>query len=101
MPVRAEARSESKSSPRTPDVAQPPATSQEDVVTLPEIAPVPVSGPSPVTSRGVPWTLVVVLLVVAARGAYWFSRHRTPGVAATQPQALPKPLPPALPSATD
>jgi eukaryotic-like serine/threonine-protein kinase len=99
MPVRAEARSDPKSSPRTPDVALPPATSQEDVVTLPEIAPVPVSGP--VASRGVPWPLVVVLLVAVAGGAYWFSRHRTPGVAATQPQALPKPLPPALPSATD
>jgi serine/threonine-protein kinase len=89
MPVRAEAR---------PPVALPPVTSQEDVVTLPEI-PAPVST---APSGGVPWPLVLLLLVVAAGGAYWFSRHRAPSTAdPVQVQAPPNPLPPPLPTATE
>jgi eukaryotic-like serine/threonine-protein kinase len=94
MPVRAEAR---------PAVALPPATAAEDVVTLPEMtpAPAPISAPQQVGGRGVPWPLVLVLLVAVAGGAYWFSRHRTPNGPPSAAQAQPKPLPPALPSAAE
>jgi serine/threonine-protein kinase len=90
MPVRAEPR---------PQVALPPATSQDEVVTLPEIG-APASTPTP--SGGVPWPLVLLLLVVAAGGAYWFSRHRPSSDASpVQAQAAPNPLPPPLPSAVE
>jgi eukaryotic-like serine/threonine-protein kinase len=94
MPVRAEAR---------PPVEVPAATAPADVVTLPEItpAPAPVSVPQSVGGRGVPWPLVLVLLVVVAGGAYWFSRHRTPSGLPSETQAQPKPLPPPLPSAIE
>ncbi len=96
MPVRAEARAA---------VALPPATSQEDVVTLPEIGQpaAPVSAPVPLTvgERGVPWPLVLLLLVVVAGGAYWFSRHRPLGASPGATQAQPRPLPPPLASAAD
>lgn len=92
MPVRAE--------PRPPVVALPPPTSPEDVVTLPEIAPIPVSSPVP-SGGGVPWPLVLLLLVAVAGGAYWFSRQREPSVPLSVAQAEPKPLPPPLPSAAE
>jgi serine/threonine-protein kinase len=96
MPVRAEAR---------PEVALPPSTSQEDVVTLPEITPLssPVSAQAPQSTGGggVPWPLVLVLLVLVAGGAYWFSRHRAPSTAAATTEAQPKPLPPPLASAAE
>jgi serine/threonine-protein kinase len=91
MPVRAEPR---------PTLESP--TANEDVVTLPELTPAPpppVSAPMP--SRGVPWPLVLLLLLVVAGGAYWFSHHRSPSAQPTQAQALPKPLPPPLPSAAE
>jgi eukaryotic-like serine/threonine-protein kinase len=93
MPVRAEAR---------PNVALPPTTSQEDVVTLPEIA-APASAPVPLSTagRGVPWPLVLVLLVLVAGGAVWLSRHRVPAGAASAGPAQPKPLPPPLASAAE
>ena len=92
MPVRAE--------PRV-NVDLPPVTAQEDVVTLPEIAPLPPPVSSPGGSRGVPWPLVLLLLLVVAGGAYWFSRHRSSGAAPSATLALPKPLPPPLPSAAE
>ena len=97
MPVRAEGR---------PEVAVAPATSQEDVVTLPEIAPLssPVSASVPLSTSGgggVPWPLVLVLLVAVAGGAYWFSRHRAPSAVASASEAQPKPLPPPLASAAE
>jgi hypothetical protein len=88
-------------------IALPPATAQEDVVTLPEVAApsAPVSAPVlPPQSRGgqgVPWPLVLLLLVLVAGGAYWFSRHRAPGSTASAPQAEPRPLPPPLLSAAE
>jgi eukaryotic-like serine/threonine-protein kinase len=93
MPVRAEPRS---------NVELPPATAKEDVVTQPEMTPAPpapVSAPLP--ARGVPWPLVLLLLLLVAGGAYWFSRHRSPGTHSAQAQALPRPLPPPLPSAAE
>jgi hypothetical protein len=91
MPVRAEARV---------SVDLPPGTSARDVVTLPEIAAGPPSS-SAAGGRGVPWPLVVLLLVAVAGGAYGFSRERSPSVLPAQAQALPKPLPPPLPSAAE
>jgi serine/threonine-protein kinase len=92
MPVRAEAKPQ-----------LPPIRSQEDVITLsdqaPPSAPLPLSQPLP--GRGVPWPLVLLLLVAVAGGAYWFSRHRTPTGAAAVVQAEPKPLPPPLASAAE
>jgi eukaryotic-like serine/threonine-protein kinase len=92
MPVRAEAR---------PNVALPPATSQEDVVTLPEIAPASAPVPLSTAGRGVPWPLVLVLLVLVAGGAFWFSRHRAPSASLGTTEAQPKPLPPPLASAAE
>jgi hypothetical protein len=101
MPVRAE--------PRAPLVALSPPTAKEDVVTLPEVtphsspnsAPLAADAPVLVVDRGVPWPLVLLLLVVVAGGAYWFSRHRVPGAPESTAVAQPKPLPPPLPSAAE
>ena len=88
-------------------IALPPATAQEDVVTLPEVAapsaPVsaPVLPPQSLGGQGVPWPLVLLLLVLVAGGAYWFSRHRAPGSTASATQAEPRPLPPPLVSAAE
>lgn len=92
MPVRAEAKPQ-----------LPPMRSQEDVITLTDQAPpsAPLSLPMTATGRGVPWPLVLLLLVAVAGGAYWFSRHRTPAGSATAPQAEPRPLPPPLASAAE
>ncbi|HEX2870687.1 MAG TPA: serine/threonine-protein kinase [Polyangiaceae bacterium] len=90
MPVRAEAKPQ-----------LPPMRSQEDVITLTDQAPPSAQLPQPVGGRGVPWPLVLLLLVAVAGGAFWFSRHRTPGTSATAPQAEPKPLPPPLASAAE
>jgi serine/threonine-protein kinase len=92
MPVRAEA---------LPSVALPPAAAAEDVVTLPEIAPIPLSSPTPAGGGGVPWPLVLFLLVAVAGGAYYFSRHRQTIAAPAVTQVQPKPLPPPLPSAAE
>jgi eukaryotic-like serine/threonine-protein kinase len=90
MPVRAE-----------PPPLVVPVTVTEQVATLPEIAPVPVSSPAPASSAGVPWPLVLLLLVAVAGGAYWFSRPRQPSASPSVPRAEPKPLPPPLPSAAE
>ncbi len=92
MPVRAEARAA---------VALPPATAQEDVVTLPEMGPASAPAPLSVGERGVPWPLVLLLLVLVAGGAYWFSRHRPLSALPGATQAQPRPLPPPLASAAD
>ena len=92
MPVRAEA---------LPSVELPPVVAAEDVVTLPEIAPVPVSSPTPAGGGGVPWPLVLFLLIAVAGGAYYFSRHRPVSTVPAVTQAEPKPLPPPLPSAAE
>jgi serine/threonine-protein kinase len=92
MPVRAEP---------LPSVALPPVTAAEDVVTLPEIAPIPLSSPTPAGGGGVPWPLVLFLLVAVAGGAYYFSRHRQASTAPAVAHAEPKPLPPPLPSAAE
>ncbi len=98
MPVRAEARS----------AAPAPVTAKEDVATLPEIVSspgsAPVSAPLPplpmtATGRGVPWPLVLLLLIAVAGGAYWFSQHRAPPAALSASKVEPKPLPPPLPPA--
>jgi eukaryotic-like serine/threonine-protein kinase len=94
MPVRAEAR------PQTPA----PGTAQEEVVVPPsELVSAPVSAPPPVSvgGRGVPWPLVLLLLVAVAGGAYWFSRHRSPQSEPAATKAEPKPLPPPLASAVE
>ncbi|HXK18168.1 MAG TPA: serine/threonine-protein kinase, partial [Polyangiaceae bacterium] len=99
LPVRAEARA------GTPPVALPPPTAQADVVTLPEIGAgsSPVSAPAPLSvgERGVPWPLVLLLLIAVAGGMFWILRHRAPGATSSATQAQPKPLPPPLPSAID
>ncbi len=92
MPVRAEARA---------GVALPPPTAQEDVVTLPEIAPASAPAPGSVAGRGVPWPLVLLLLVLVAVGAFWFSRHRPQAASPSATQAPPRPLPPPLASAAE
>jgi serine/threonine-protein kinase len=101
MPVRAEPRSE-------PTAAVDPAPrSQEDVSTLPDIGSGPISGgpvsatPASVAKAGVPWPLVLVLLVTVAGGVFWFSQHRSPERPTLASQAQPKPLPPPLPSAPE
>lgn len=88
MPVRAEA---------LPQVTLPKPTAAEDVVTLPEIA----AAPAPTGGGGVPWPLVLFLLVAVAGGAYYFSHNGQQTAAPVVTQAEPKPLPPALPSAVD
>lgn len=94
MPVRAEAHA-----------ALPAPPAKEDVITLPEVAPAssPAAADPPVlvVGGGVPWPLVVLLLVAVAGGAYWFSRHRAPGIAQATVEAQPKPLPPPLQSAAE
>jgi eukaryotic-like serine/threonine-protein kinase len=99
LPVRAEAR------PATPPVALPPPTAQADVITLPEIglASSPVSAPAPLSvgERGVPWPLVLLLLVAVAGGMFWILRHRAPGTTPSAHQAQPRPLPPPLASAAE
>jgi serine/threonine protein kinase len=95
MPVRAEARQQTPA----------PGTAQENVATLPEIVSAPTSlSPSPQVSQGgggVPWPLVLLLLVAVAGGAYWFSQHRAPKDAPGTAKAEPKPLPPPLASAVE
>jgi serine/threonine protein kinase len=94
MPVRAE--------PRSSPQHAPPVTSQEHVVTLPEIAPIALSAPRSSGGGGVPWPLVLLLLVAVAGGAYWFSRHRAPNVLTPIVKMVePKPTPPPLPSAAE
>jgi eukaryotic-like serine/threonine-protein kinase len=91
MPVRAE-----------PAVTSSPKASPEDVVALPEI--VPPSAPTPVSvpgGGGVPWPLVLLLLLGVAGGMFWVLRHRTPPLAPEVAPAEPKPLPPPLPSAAE
>jgi eukaryotic-like serine/threonine-protein kinase len=92
MPVRAEPR---------PVVALPAPSAAEELVTLPEIAPILLSSPKPVGAGGVPWPLVLLLLIAVAGGAYWFSHHRPQSPLPIVTQAEPKPLPPPLPSATE
>jgi serine/threonine-protein kinase len=91
MPVRAETRA----------AASQPTPVQEDVVTTPEIAAASAPTPLSVGERGVPWPLVLLLLVAVAGGAYWFSRHRPQGALPGATQAQPRPLPPPLASAAD
>jgi serine/threonine protein kinase len=95
MPVRAEAR----------PAPLPPVTAQEDVVTMPEIAPPSApgaaSGPVSVGGGGVPWPLVLLLLIAVAGGMFWILRHRAPGTIPSTTQMQPKPLPPPLTSAAE
>ena len=95
MPVRAEARA----------AVVVPTTAQEDVVTLPEIAPPSApgaaSGPVSTGGGGVPWPLVLLLLIGVAGGMFWLLRHRAPGIIPSATQAQPKPLPPPLASAAE
>jgi len=91
MPVRAESRPE----------AAPPPSPQEEIVTLPEIAPLSSVTPPSTSGSGVPWPLVLVLLVLVAGGAYLFSRHRAPGESVATAEAEPRPLPPPLVSAAE
>jgi serine/threonine-protein kinase len=90
MPVRAEAAPSS------------PAASQREVFLSPEPEAIAVAPPSSVKgSGGVPFPLVLLLLLGVAGGMFWMLRHRAPTVVTRVLQAEPKPLPPALPSATE
>jgi serine/threonine-protein kinase len=77
-------------------VAAPPEPVRELVETLPDSAPV--SAPPSVRSHGVPWPLVVLLLIGVAGGMFWLLRHRVPGPVPSVNRAEPRPLPPPLPS---
>jgi serine/threonine protein kinase len=98
LPVRAERQA-------PPPVALPPPAAQEDVITLPEIGAgtPPVSAPVPLSvgERGVPWPLVLLLLIAVAGGMFWILRHHGPGATPSAHQAQPKPLPPPLQSAAE
>jgi serine/threonine-protein kinase len=86
MPVRAPVRS---SSPSIPSL-------QDELITQPRNErPEP---PVLVVDRGVPWPLVMVLLVVVGAGVFWFSRHRGSGAATSVTHAAPNPAPPPLAS---
>jgi len=63
--------------------------------------PLPLPPPPPVTSRGVPWPLVVLLLIGVAGGMFWLLRHRMPLPVPMVSRVEPRPLPPPLPSAAE
>jgi len=99
MPVRAEPHSTPTLEIPTDGLAPNPSEAQPS---SPLAAPVPPPPSAPrVVERGVPWPLVLVLLVGAAGGAYWASRHRGTAQIVSPKAAEPKPLPPALPSAAE
>jgi eukaryotic-like serine/threonine-protein kinase len=89
-------------------ISLPQIAAQEEVTAAPDLAApsAPTSAPAlpPPQSRGgqgVPWPLVLLLLVLVAGGAYWFSRDPKPGAVAGATQAEPRPLPPPLVSAVE
>ena len=90
-------------------VSVPQIEAQAEVVTVAEVAapsaPAPASAPvlppPSMGGQGVPWPLVLLLLVLVAGGAYWFSRDRKPGALVEATQAEPRPLPPPLVSAAE
>jgi eukaryotic-like serine/threonine-protein kinase len=94
VPVRAEtAPPSSRVDPRQ-DVALGASPEAE-----PYAAPPP---PSSVRgSGGVPFPLVLLLLLGVAGGMFWVLRHRAPTIITRVTQAEPNPLPPPLPSAAE
>jgi hypothetical protein len=54
-----------------------------------------------VASRGVPWPLVILLLIGVAGGMFWLLRHRMPLPAPMVSRVEPRPLPPPLPSVAE
>ena len=97
MPVRAEPLP----TPAAAIASSSPASAVADALALPETAPIPLSSPRVSKPSGVPWPLVLLLLVAVAGGAFWFSRHRPQAREAPVAQAKPLPLPPPLPSAAE
>jgi serine/threonine-protein kinase len=79
-------------------VPLPPAAKK--VVTLPEIEPtLPAPAGARPLGRGVPWPLVLLMLLAVVSGACWFSQHRAPSLARpSTPQVQAKPSPPPLPA---
>jgi len=90
-PVHAEA---------APIALTPIAAPREIAETLPDNAPISVE-PPPISaaSRGVPWPLVMLLLLAVAGGMFWLLRHRVPSAAPAVTRSEPRPLPAPLPSA--
>jgi hypothetical protein len=66
----------------------------------PESVPLPAPLPA-VASRGVPWPLVILLLIGVAGGMFWLLRHRVPIAVPSAIRSEPRPLPPPLPSVTE
>jgi hypothetical protein len=54
-----------------------------------------------VASHGVPWPLVILLLIGVAGGMFWLLRHRMPLPVPSVARVEPRPLPPPLPSAAE
>jgi serine/threonine protein kinase len=80
----------------------PSAAPPEVEPTPPEPAPESprAAVPPPPTTHGVPWPLVVLLLIGVAGGMSWLLRHRAPTPAPSVSRAVPEPLPPPPPSAS-
>ncbi|HYQ15097.1 MAG TPA: hypothetical protein VEQ58_05060, partial [Polyangiaceae bacterium] len=73
---------------------------RELVDTMPDSAPIS-APPASVASRGVPWPLVMLLLIGVAGGMFWLLRHRVPNVVPAVTRAEPLPLPAPPPSAVE
>lgn len=93
MPVRAEALP--VASAASAELTEAPGPVLEPPASLPPSSRRFVAG-------GVPWPLVLLLLVAVAGGAYFFTKHRPLAVSAPVAAPVePRPLPPPLPSAVE
>jgi eukaryotic-like serine/threonine-protein kinase len=92
QPVHAEA------TPIALTLTPPVVAAREMVETLPDGAPISIA-PISVASRGVPWPLVMLLLIGVAGGMFWLLRHRAPSIVPSVTRTEPRPQPAPLPSA--
>ncbi len=91
-PVRAEV---------APIVSEATSQVEQDFFEAPPESAPPPPLPPPVASRGVPWPLVILLLIGVAGGMFWLLRHRMPPPAPMVSRVEPRPLPPPTPSVAE
>lgn len=91
-PVQAEA---------APGPAEPPSEAEREFFFEANRDTVPPRAPPVVANHGVPWPLVILLLIGVAGGMFWLLRHRVPLPVPSVSRVEPRPEPPPLPSAAE